>query len=184
MRYRRYLIPLVLAGGLVMAACGHDGTPDDGVGQSFYELTVIDAVQLGAAQGCHGLASIVEGSLTIKVLEDSDGLVLLQEDGYPLCIDTLDNVAAELEKIEASYKSETEGTMSTDDVEQMMMGADEMPGSRPDDKRKTDPNPQPAGPQPATSAVISPTGEIQTPEDPSDPSDSSSTPEPPPESND
>jgi hypothetical protein len=170
----------MLAGGLlVLAACGRDAGPGDGVGQALYGLTVIDAVQLGAAQGCHSLAGTVEGSLSIRQLEDSDGLVLLLEDDYPLCIDTMDHVAGELEKIEATYMGRgPTGTMSTDDVEQLMVGAEQMGGSDPDGTRETDPNPQPADPQPAPAGILTTTADVQSPEGPTSP------PDPPPESSD
>ena len=180
MNSRRYLIPAVLAGGLlVLAACGRDAGPGDGVGQALYELTVIDAVQLGAAQGCHSLADTVEGSLSIKQLEESGGLVLVLEDDYPLCIDTMEHVAGELEKVEAAYMGRgPTGTMSTDDVEQLMVGAEKLGGSDPDGTRETDPNPQPADPVPAPTQVLSTTADVQSPEDPTTP------PDPPPETDD
>ena len=176
---RKFIIPLLLAGGLlVLAACGRDDTGDLEVGEALYGLTVIDAVQLGAAQGCHSLASQVTGSLTINMLEESDDLVLLLEDGYPLCIDTMDNVAAEISLLEASFldgaQGYPEGSMTTDDVEQMMLTED----VEEEDQGgidETDPNPQPAletsvggkttSPPPTTMPSVKPSEEPTGPPD-------------------
>ncbi|MBW2261257.1 MAG: hypothetical protein JRG91_04720 [Deltaproteobacteria bacterium] len=177
---RKFMIPLLLAGGLfVLTACGRDDTGDLEVGDALYGLTVIDAVQLGAAQGCHSLASQVTGSLTINMLEESDDLVLLLEDGYPLCIDTMDTVAAELSLLEASYldgaQGPPEGSMSTDDVEQMMLTPGEVEESDEGGVDETDPNPQPAvetgvggqttNPPPTATATLKPAGSPTSPPD-------------------
>ena len=187
MVHRKIIIPLLLAGGLVaLAACGRDDTQDLDVGEALYGLTAIDAVQLGAAQGCHSLASQTTGSLTINMLEESDDLVLLLEDGYPLCIDTMAAVAAELALLEQSYLEGAEGTLSTDDVEQMMLtSGDEVDEGDQGGIDETDPNPQPAvetgvggqtggttNPPPSTTPTVAPT---QGP---------SSPPDTPPESSD
>jgi hypothetical protein len=186
MIHRKFMIPLLLAGGLlVLAACGRDDTQDLEVGEALYGLTAIDAVQLGAAQGCHSLASQTTGSLTINMLEESDDLVLLLEDGYPLCIDTMSAVAAELALLEASYlEGPPEGTLSTEDVEQMVLTS----GGNVDEGEdegidETDPNPQPAletsvggqGTNPPPSTHPSSVKPIQGPTSP---------PDTPPESND
>ncbi len=177
MVHKKIIIPLLLAGGLlVLAACGRDDTPDLDVGEALYGLTVIDAVQLGAAQGCHFLASQTTGSLTISMLEQSDDLVLLLEDGYPLCIDTMDNVAAEISLLEASYvEGAPEGTMSTDDVEQMMLTSGEVEEGDDGGIDETDPNPQPAietgvggkttNPPPTTMPTVKPTEGPTSPPD-------------------
>lgn len=158
---RRHIIPVLVAGGLmVLAACGRDDTYDLDVGNALYELTVIDAVQLGADQGCHQLASKVTGSISIIPLAESDDLVLLLEDGYPLCIDTMQNVGTELEMVEATYLDQApgDGGTSVEGLEQLMLGSEEEPeGSGQDNPTGTDPNPQPASPPDGDPETSNPT---------------------------
>jgi hypothetical protein len=194
MWHRRIIIPLLLAGGLLaLAACGRDEPVDLDVGEALTELSVIDAVQLGAEQGCRDLAGRVTGSVSIKQLEEADGLVLLLEEGYPLCIDTLEVVALELELIELSYQeeliAEVEGSMTTDEVIQLMDSAGDRKDDEPGGIDQTDPNPQPAlesgTPTPA-GRVMGVHGDVQPPEGgPTSPTDGpTSPPDPPPETSD
>jgi hypothetical protein len=189
---RRILIPAIVAAGLVvLAACGRDDAPDLDVGGELSALSVIDAVQLGADQGCHAVAERVSGSVTIKQLDDSDGLVLLIEDGYPLCIDTMETVSREIEMIEASYREdlagEPTGGMSTDDVVLLMGGSGEIESKGPDGIGETDPNPQPAieGKVTGSAPPLTATGDPRPTDGPGPTSGGpTSPPDPPPETAD
>ena len=145
MRYARMTSLVALAGGLAaLPGCGLDGSPLPDPGREISGLTVIEAVQLGAEQGCRDVAGRVAGSIALSPIDGTEDFVLVLEDGYPLCIDTMPNVGEALRVIEASYQGEVTGegggTMSTDDVETRSI--DTAGGKSPD--RETDPNPQPA----------------------------------------
>ncbi len=145
MRHASKVIMVGLAGGIAaLAGCGQDGAPLPDPGRELSGLTVIEAVQLGAEQGCRDVAGRVQGSVELSPIEGAEDLVLVLEDGYPLCIDTMPNVGEALKLIEASYQgdvgSEDRGSTPTDDVSLRSM--DTSGGQTPD--RETDPNPQPA----------------------------------------
>jgi len=144
MRTRKLITLLMLSGGVsLLAACGTYDSPGAEAEETAQGLGVIDAVQLGAEQGCHGLADRVGGNLTITELEDSPDVVLVLEDGYPLCFDTLEFVAGELERIELIYSEVPDAVPEEADepeaVQKMMLETEDNSG-----ERDTDPNPQPA----------------------------------------
>lgn len=143
----RKLMTLGVAMGWLVwgAGCGLDepSTLQDEAAHA--ELTVLDAVGLGAAQSCHDIASTVDGSLAIRPLVDGDGLVLLEEDGDPLCIDSMHVISLELADIEDAYQQqipyaeEAAETAGGEDVVPMVLST-----AGKSDEAETDPNPQPA----------------------------------------
>ena len=141
--YRLLILGVMLGGLTTMAGCGLDESSTANQDAAFTEMTVIDAVQLGAAQSCHGVAGTVGGSLSILKLVDSEGLHLLIEDGDPVCIDTMESIAAELEAIEEAYIEQTGEADQTGEIPQnlrpMALTSPKSPGDT-----ETDPNPQPA----------------------------------------
>jgi len=168
------IAPVVLAGGLVLAACSQDGSTPREAEEALSGMTVIDAVQLGADQGCHGLADRVSGSVSIQRISGSEDLVLLLEDGYPLCLDTMENAAREIRDIEDSYRreamAETEGRLPVDGLKPMMINTNQSDEDGSPDK--TDPNPQPAISNP-TPTVLTAKSDIKTQSEPSATGDAS-----------
>lgn len=142
MKFPRLMIAAVMAGGLLaLAGCGLDEPSAYDTDAAFAQMTVIDAVQLGAAQSCHSVSGTVSGSLTIRPLLGSDDLVLLVEDEDPVCIDTMENIADELQSIEADYSEDIEpvGSEVPAGLVNMVLTKTDKPGDA-----ETDPNPQPA----------------------------------------
>ncbi len=139
------MLGVMLGGLLALAACGLEETSGMDAEEAYAGMTVIDAVQLGAAQSCHRVAGTVDGNLAVLSLRDGEGLALLVEDDYPLCIDTMESIAAELASIEDTYIDEigaVETTQEPDDLQglvPMMIQTPDTPGDA-----ETDPNPQPA----------------------------------------
>ena len=145
MRHAKIVTLLALAGGLTaLPGCGLDGPAPSDPGRETAGLTVIEAVQLGAEQGCRDVAGRVSGSIELSPIDGAEDLVLVLEDGYPLCMDTMPNVGEALRLIEASYQGdlvgEDHGPTPISEVETRSI--ESSAGASGD--RETDPNPQPA----------------------------------------
>lgn len=145
MKRSRLLILGVLLGGLVAwTGCGLDESSQVDPDGAFTQMTVIDAVQLGAAQSCHSAANTVSGNLTIRRLKDGDGLQLLLEDGDPVCIDTMDNIAVVIEVIEETYIEDVGSLEAQQDLPDDLRPLILTTGTDKPSDSETDPNPQPA----------------------------------------